>query len=113
MEKKRMNEAMFTNIKTLIDHGLATKTIVAMLDISPATVYRVKTADSFAAYTEHVKKISAPVKTEEPKAEPVTTPVVTRPSDYQINRLYELAKEQNELLKSISAKLAFIVEQLS
>lgn len=34
-------------------------------------------------------------------------------SSYQVNKLIESVKEQNELLKLISAKLVFIVEQLS
>lgn len=116
MEKKRMNDDLFKNIKTLRAHGMTSEAVGKALGVSKATVYRVNASETITAYHELTRKHTAkPVEaTPAPvTAEATPTPVTTRPSDYQMNRLYELAKEQTELLKSISAKLAYIVEQLA
>ena len=123
MEKKRMTQDLFDNIKTLRAHGMTSEAVSKALGVSKATIYRVGTSKSLDAYRELTRQHGTPAQaTPTPVTNPATAPAVTnpatpapvtRPSDYQINRLYELTKEQNELLKSISAKLAYIVEQLA
>ena len=50
---------------------------------------------------------------EEPKPEPKAEPKpVNICSNYQMNRIIELLKSQNELLALLSNKLAFIVDEL-
>lgn len=116
MKRQMLTEEKFGNIKTLIKHGLNRRDVSSLMGVSMSTVNRVAIYDSLQDYRKATSAWGKKPEPEKPAAEaptPVTKPDVTRISDYQINRMLELLKQQNELLTGISAKLAYIVEQLA
>lgn len=115
MKKTAMTEILFKNIKTLIEHGVNRREIAELMGVSMSTVNRVAIHDSLEAMHESSRnwgKAPAPAAPEQ--VAPVTpAPVTGVPSAYQINRTIEQNKQIIELLTTISAKLAYIVEQLA
>ena len=131
----KMTESKYTAIKILLKGGATVKEAAQYLQVSTAVVYGVKNTENFAEYCqigaerEARKKQAAAIrikeqekakeaakeqeKANEAAKEPERQPGTTMTSTYQLNRMYEALKAQNELLKLISEKLAFIVEQLA
>jgi len=118
----RMNvdRKKFDAVKIMLNGGATYEEVSDYLSISTSTVQRIKKAESYDEY----KNMNAAIalakrnerkneeKKEDPKPqEPATPPLST--VFYQSNRMWELLKEQNEHLKAISNKLAFIVDELT
>ena len=126
--KKRatVTEKMFKAAKILFNSGSTTYEVAEYLDISQTTAYRMMKAETFEEYQNeqaakgkaryHQMKAVHAIKEEQEKEEepqekkPVQNPMT---NNYQMNRLIEIIKEQNEILKTMSNKIAFIVDELT
>ena len=97
--RTKVDEKIFKAVKAMQAGGATANQISECLGVSLATVYRIAQANSFSEYGA-------------PKKAPETAPTPTA-NAYINNRVYELIKQQNELLALISNKLAYIVEQLA
>ena len=119
--RKTINEKTFYLAKMLLKAGATHEEVSETLDISPASVYRIKQAETFEEYKNicaaralacKEKRNSAP-KAEEPKPDPkpVINPTVVRveATHYMMEELRKL----NDTMTLISNKLALIVDQLT
>lgn len=120
MNKKPITESMFKAVKTLIAGGASYKECADYMQIGYSTVSRIGSVETFEEYRQVIAAINAKIKQKKAEPEQEVKPEVkeeAKPvngtSIYQTNRLIQLMNEQNELLKSISNKIAFIVEQLA
>lgn len=124
MANGKVTASLFQCVKQLEKAGSSQKEIAEYLKISVATVRRIEQSDDFAEYRNKVnayyfekkaaeKKAEKAEENDNPKVEPYKMSGGTFQSGYMMNRIMDLLKEQNEALKLISNKLAFIVEQLS
>lgn len=127
MKGKVVTKEVFEMVKALVAGGARNVDIIKYTGLSDLTIGRIRHAKDIEAYrivvAEAKQKSKAKAKAEavkaEEKKEPVKAVAEEKPvqmlqvSPYQFNRLIEKVAEQNELLKLISAKMAFIVEQLS
>ena len=98
----RLTEKQFELAITLSNGGASTQKVAELTGLGISTVTRIKQYGNFKDYTAAYiarRTKSEPAK-EEPK--PVSVPWDVR----------QEMQKTNELLKSISAKLAFIVEEL-
>ena len=117
----KMTESKYTAIKILLNGGATVKEAAQYMQVSTAVVYGVKNTENFAEYCQNSAERDArrkqnaaiKIKTEQAANEPERQVGTAMTSTYQMNRVYEALKSQNELLKLISEKLAFIVEQLA
>ena len=125
----KVTQSVFNCIKTLLAGGASHKECADYMKLSVITVGRINRAETYEDYKQSVimaklhsgKPVAVPVPESEPKSEPEegksekqkVVDVGSTWSTYQMNRMIEIMKEQNELLKAISNKMAFIVEQLS
>ena len=121
----KMTESKYTAIKILLNGGATVKEAAEYMQVSTAVVYGVKNTADFAEYCQNSAerdarrkqnaaiRIKEQEKAKEAAKEPERQPGTAMTSTYQMNRVYEALKAQNELLKLISEKLAFIVEQLA
>ena len=121
----KMTESKYTAIKILLNGGATVKEAAEYMQVSTAVVYGVKNTADFAEYCQNSAerdarrkqnaaiRIKEQEKAKEAATEPARQPGTAMTSTYQMNRVYEALKAQNELLKLISEKLAFIVEQLA
>ena len=125
----KMTESKYTAIKILLNGGATVKEAAEYMQVSTAVVYGVKNTADFTEYCQNsaerdaCRKQNAAIRikaeqaakeaTKEPAKEPERQPGTAMTSTYQMNRVYEALKTQNEFLKLISEKLAFIVEQLA
>lgn len=128
MKGKVVTEEMFGMVKALVAGGARNVDIIKYTGLSDLTIGRIRHAKDMEAYravvaeskrkTREKKEKAEEVKAEEKKeyAKPVaedTVIPVAQVSAYQVNRLIEKVSEQNEFLKLISAKMVYIVEQLT
>lgn len=126
MRNVKVTQSVFNCVKTLLAGGASHQECADYMKLSIMTVGRINRAETYEDYKHTIimaslhsgKPVSVPVpepeQTPEPKEEKPEKPkTVDVSGTYQMNRLIELMKEQNELLKTISNKMAFIVEQLS
>lgn len=121
----KMTESKYTALKILLNGGATVKEAAQYMQVSTAVVYGVKNTENFAEYCQigaerearkkqaAVIRIKEQEKAKEAAKEPERQPGTAMTSTYQLNRMYEALKLQNDLLKLISEKLAFIVEQLA
>ena len=125
--KQKIDANMYNAVKTLLTAGSTATEIAQYLKISVATVRRIKVSETLEEYRHQMAAIQAEYqrrktakKAPEPisEPEPIAAPERAKKADpvaynYVNNRMLEELKAQNELLKLISNKLAFIVEQLA
>ena len=121
----KMTESKYTAIKILLNGGATVKKAAEYMQVSTAVVYGVKNTADFAEYCQNSAerdarrkqnaaiRIKAEQAAKESAKEPERQSGTAMTSTYQMNRVYEALKTQNEFLKLISEKLAFIVEQLA
>lgn len=110
---KKIDEKMFYAVKALLEAGSTIPETAKYLKLGEATVGRIKAAESLQDYQQTLAAIALANKarkTAEKAPEQAKPQVVYHQTD---NYTVQLLKEQNELLKLISAKLVFIVEQLT
>lgn len=136
MAKMKVTKGIFEAVKMLTKGGASIDECAEYMGISPATVSRIRTAENYEEFQqarrlaaiaaqkreqekkEREKQPEKPVEQPAPVAQPVQPApqviehrqtVTVQATHYMMEEL----KQQNELLKSISNKLAFIVEQLA
>ena len=119
-----IDKKKFEAVKIMLNGGATYEEVAEYLSISKSTVQRIKKADNYAEYRNMNAAIALakreagkkgeekdvdqkPQKPQEPAPQPMSTVF------YQQNRMWDLLKEQNEILKCISNKLAFIVDELT
>ena len=121
IKRTRITENIYNAVKLILRGGAKTKQAAEAMGISVNTVHRINKTESYqeyvnlaymngsAWYREQEKQDKKP----EEKIEPLKQAGGQLSSGYQLNRIYEALKEQNELLKLLSNKVAFIVDELT
>lgn len=124
IKRTRITENIYNAVKLILRGGAKTKEAAEAMGISVNSVHRIDKANSYdeyvnmaymngsARYREQEKK-EKEERQEKPHGEPLKLPGGQLSSGYQINRIYELLKEQNEILKLLSNKVAFVVDELT
>lgn len=107
-----MTEQAFKAIKLMQKGGATVKDILEYYAVSVDTLRRIRRVDTFAEYIANQRAHNAPKEPQE-KVEPLKQVGGQLSSGYQMNRIYEALKEQNEILKLLSNKVAFIVDELT
>ena len=130
---KKITKGVFDAVKILLQGGASVKEISKYLGISDSTIYVIRDSEKYEEYEQFVAEKCAKrnaaraiKRREEKAAQPVEQPDIKQEehvkeskspsafaSVYQVNRLIEEMTKQNEHLKNISNKLAYIVEQLA
>ena len=114
--KQKVTTDVFTIAKAMLKGNETQENVAKLLCISTETVRRIRNANAYEDYQAYVQSVHAkPAEKKESSAEKVVekTAPTSHVSSYQINRLIEQQNETIELLKVISNKLVFIVEQLA
>lgn len=134
MRKMEQNE--FNAIKLMLEKGASQKDAMTLFGISRSTVGRINASDNWESYQSQLAEEARKAKeryyrnkaTKKVETQPSKKPVAEIVSfndpaktgstqivltNYQMTRLLEKMEQQNEYLKMISAKLAFVVEQLA
>ena len=135
----KVTPSLFRAVKAMTKDGATYEEIEDFFKISHATVTRIKYAENYEEYRNecvarskaiHAKrqakrqeKKAAEMAAAQPEPEkkpekveyvaPQVTPGGFLASSYQTNRIIEELAKQNEILKIISNKLAFIVDELT
>ena len=114
--KRKITEQTFDVIKKLIKGGASATEICEYLQISLNSYYKVKSCESYAEYDDYVAMKSAEkADYQHKKKGEQTPPVDDHRQTVQIiapHYMTEELREIKEVLKVISNKLAFIVEDL-
>lgn len=121
----KMTESKFRAVKLLLKGGASVKEAAEYMQMSTATVYIINTAENFEEYTairvarDSKRAAAIKAKKDEPKPAQDTAPEpvkqVMNPTVIKVEATHYMMQElqkSNELLTAISAKLAFIVEEL-
>ena len=128
MEKKsytKVTPGIYDCVKKLLAAGSTHAEIAEYLKISTATVGRISMSENIDEYRNTLtayyyrRKKEAQKKPEDAKPEPpqenekdIKLPGGTMSQAYVTNRFLKLIEEQNEILKLLSNKLSYIVDQL-
>jgi len=128
----------FRCVKILLESKTPIKEIMEFTQLSEMSIYRIKAAKNFEEF-KHNRMVAAIAtknreaqkkaekllniqierqeiveQQEEKKPKETAIPAATSiTNNYQLNRLVEIIKEQNEILKIMSNKIAFIVDELT
>lgn len=127
IERKRITENIYNAVKMILKGGATAQETADAMGISTNSVYRINKSGTYSeyvnlAYMNGSARYRATTKEEtepkaEPKAEPIAEPLKqqggTLSTGYQMNRIFEALKEQNEILRLLSNKVAFIVDELT
>ena len=116
--RTRITENIYNAVKLILKGGAKTTEAAEAMGISVNSVHRIRKAESYADYVNFAYMNGSNryrKAQEEPKEEKeeLKQPGGTLSSAYQMNRIYEALKEQTELLKLLSNKVAFIVDELT
>lgn len=106
-----ITESVFKGIKFMLRGGATVNDIRASYPVSIDTIRRIRKVNTFAEYLENQRRNTQ--RNEPEKVEPLKQQGGTLSAGYQINRIYEALKEQNEILRLLSNKVAFIVDELT
>ena len=106
-----VTESVFKGIKFMLRGGATVNDILASYPVSMDTIRRIRKVNTFDEYLENQRKKAQ--HNEPEKVEPLKQQGGTLSAGYQINRIYEALKEQNEILRLLSNKVAFIVDELT
>lgn len=120
-KNNKVTAEKFNMVKTLNKGGASAAKISEYVDLSRNTIYNINKSETYEDYQKFVVerknrrvKESSPESSEETSGE--STKVVEHRQTITIQATYYMMQElqkTNKLLTEISAKLAFIVEQLS
>lgn len=128
--QKKVTQSKFNAVKTLLKGGATVREVMEYLELSDNTVYLIKQAETLVEYENMIAekalrdKQRAAIKAKEreqaaqPQAQPQDKPVevvkeVRQTVTVQATHfMMEEMRKTNELLTCISAKLAFIVDEL-
>lgn len=134
MKRIVITEALFIAIKSLLDTGATYAEVEKYYKVSVSTSKRIKDSANYAEYKQMLAAMSIAYKekyagnrkkskpeeekpvTQEPVDKAPTTQIVEHRQSVTIQATHYMMQEMqetNKLLKDISNKLAFIVEQLS
>ena len=128
MKKIKIDEKMFNAVKTLLNGGATYDEVNSYMGVSLASIGRISTAETYADYKQMIaasaialkkkreaqKAVEAPTeKPAEPATEAPVKEVKTSVTIQATHYMMQEMQETNRLLKEISNKLAFIVEQLA
>ena len=128
MKKIKIDEKMFNAVKTLLNGGATYDEVNSYMGVSLASIGRISTAETYADYKQMIaasaialkkkreaqKAVEAPTeKPAEPATEAPVKEVKTSVTIQATHYMMQEMQETNRLLKDISNKLAFIVEQLA
>ena len=120
----KVTAEIFRAVKIMTAGGAKIDEMAKCLKISRATISRIKASETLEEYQtiqkDYQKKVRDAHKDDNPdkpdeteaKDDSKDQKQYDMVSNYQIGRMIELLKAQNELLTHISNKLAFVVEQL-
>ena len=118
MQKTKVTKRIYEAAKILFKGGATAKEVAEYLEIGSSTAQRIKAAETYEEYVQatsagvfSVKAIKAK-ETAEKQHETKETPrynVTIQATHYMEQEL----RKANELLTGISAKLAFIVDELT
>ena len=109
---KKVTEKVFNAVKAMMKGGATYSEISETVGIASSTVYIIKRSSSFEDYVGIQRRPSVlEDKPETKPEEPVKNPTVIKveATHYMMQEL----QKTNELLTGISAKLAFIVDELT
>lgn len=116
----KITRNQYNATKILLNGGASVAEAAEYMGVSIRTVYNIRSTqdyDEFCLSTEEKKLEQRARQAKQKEPEKVVTDDKqkggTLSANYQINRIYEQLKAQNELLTIISNKLAFIVESLA
>ena len=117
----KVDQKLFSAAKILFENGATTTEVARYLKISEETARRIKNSESLEEYRQEVSAIKASYAArhkKEGKKEEITldktSPKTMDAKDYyMVTKLIKAVEEQNEILKLISNKIVYIVEQLS
>ena len=127
ISRKRITESIYNAVKMILKGGATAQETADAMGISVNSVYRINKSGTYAEYVNlaymngsaryrEATKQEAEQETEQ-KAEEIVEPLKqqggTLSAGYQFNRIYEALKEQNEILRLLSNKVAFIVDELT
>lgn len=131
MGKQKIDQKRFDAVKIMLESGATVPEVERYMGISSWSITRIKKAASFTEYKNMLaaialeqqerKKARKAVEPEKPtsaheepeKEQKPPVAIGSMKENYQLSRLFDEQKKTNELLTSISAKLAYIVEELS
>ena len=128
--QKKVTKGVFEAVKILLQGGASVKEICKYLNLSDYTIYVIKNVETYEEYEQHVAEKIAKSnaaraikqkQAQENKSEaPVETKAATQVVEHRqtvvvqaTHYMMEEMKKTNELLTTISAKLAFIVDELT
>lgn len=106
----KMNDKLFRLVKLMLNSGASVAETAEYFQLAKGTVQRVKASENMDEYHAILAAMHAKAPKQPEKPAPAQPEALG--THYMNNRVYELLKEQNELLKLLSNKLAFIVEAL-
>ena len=125
----KITEKQYDAIKILLKGGASQLEAAEYMHVSSNTAWRIANTEDYAEYQQilaqktlaYKKKMAAfhakEVEQKQEQAKPPVVEDITKVSgmvgNYQMNRVIELLKAQNETLTLISNKLAFIVDELT
>lgn len=98
--RRFVDEKMFNEIKSMLANGSSITDIATITNFSAATIYRINKTSNYTEYNKPAKS----------QVSPTQISLIGKDLGYHI--LQQL-KEENELLKLLSNKLAFIVDELT
>lgn len=107
MGKKPLSEKTFTTAKILFKVGATVKQVSEALEIGISTAGRIKANETFEDYQKAVAGHTWTPKAGKPQEAKQT--ITVQATHYMMQELQKM----NELLTGISAKLAFIVDELT
>lgn len=122
--RKKITKEIYTAVKFMLKGNASTRETAESLGISINSVNRIRNSEAYNEYIENaryggsaryrkdVKNKLKEAETAKP-VEDLKQPGGTLSGNYQINRIFEQQKQTNDLLKLISDKLAYIVQQLT
>lgn len=125
--RTKVTQNVWQCVKLLFENGATYQEAADFMKLSIATVNTIKASDSYEEYKHMAivrsakwsakqKKAKQEIKQEETPETVLTDDRQkggTISANYQVSRIYELLKQQNETLTLISNKLAFIVDELT
>ena len=117
-----MTERKYKAIKMLLNGGATYKEAADYMGVSEGTVYRVKASETWTEYTNMMEEKTLAARNEReakrnaqpPETKPVEVVKEVRQSVtiQATHFMEEQQRKTNELLTQISAKLAFIIDEL-
>lgn len=112
--KQKIDERMFKAVKAMTASGSTIQDISEVAKISKTTISRIRKSLDFEDYQDEVARQARIIAERKKRKEPAKAdPVCQHTVMVQVNQyVVEELRKQNELLTGISAKLAFIVDEL-